>query len=251
MQKDTAPVIKTEREFIAGVIKTTAMTLVFVLVLCLISTNFSSADYPPEIRARAFVVATVLPTLLVPICMGLVGYQSLKDHRLMLEVNRLAHTDELTKLKNRRAFAAEASEWIKASDNSSHSLCAFIVDLDHFKAVNDRYGHEVGDEVLTHIAGIMKRTLPEDSLLARHGGEEFSILLKIDSFDDIHRHAECLRRIIANSQILTQHHTIHVTASVGIGIFGQGDTLSTLLSRADCALYQAKDDGRNRFAIAA
>jgi diguanylate cyclase (GGDEF)-like protein len=214
-------------------------------------TWFSTQDYEPAIHHQALRTAYFLPLILVPACIGIVGRQSLVNHRQMLEVTRLAHTDEMTGLANRRAFMQDATERLASTDVEIEGIAIFIVDLDHFKSVNDVYGHSAGDEVLIHAAKQMEKAVPHGSLICRLGGEEFAIMLGYRSVLDVHERAEEIRRRIASKPCTVGEHSISITASVGAGIAHSRDTVSSVMTRADNALYEAKGEGRNRFAIAA
>lgn len=250
-QKSPLQRVKTEREFILAMVKTGIVVLVFALLIAMTVTWFTTRHYDPIIHYQALRTAFLLPVLIVPACIGIIGRQNLHDHRYMLEATRLAHTDEMTGLANRRSFWREAKAQLAATDFESAGICAFIVDLDHFKAVNDKYGHSAGDDTLIHVAAQMEAALPDGTLIARLGGEEFAILLEYIELSDIHDHAEILRDRVAANPCLVTTQAISVTVSVGIGIASSEDTISSLLSRADRALYVAKDEGRNRFSIAA
>lgn len=126
-----------------------------------------------------------------------------------------------------------------------------IVDLDHFKRVNDEYGHEAGDEVLIHAAKQIQGACSECAMVARLGGEEFAVMLTYESVSGLHQSAEAIRARVAASPCEYQGKTIRISASLGVGIAHPRDTVSSVLSRADNALYAAKDDGRNQYKVAA
>lgn len=243
--------VKSEREFILGIVRMGLSILIASLIISIGVTSLVTAQYEQPIRMDALRTATFLPMLIVPICIGLVGCRNFKDHRHMLAVTRLAHTDEMTGLANRRLFTAEATEQIQAQDFEANGLCVLIIDLDHFKSINDRYGHSAGDDTLIHISRRMRDLLPKDALIARLGGEEFAVMMPFGSFEDLHGMAESLRQGVARSTCRSGRNLISVTISVGIGIVAADDTVSSVMSRADIALYEAKAQGRNRFAIAA
>ncbi len=243
--------VKTEKEFIWAALRLALLITLVATAIPVVVTWFIVRSHPPAIQFEALTTATILPLIISPLCIFFNNRQSLRNHRLMLEVNRLALTDEMTRLANRRSFIREAGAQLAATNFATSGLCLFLIDLDHFKAVNDRYGHAAGDETLVHVAAQMRAAIPEDALIARLGGEEFGVMLPFESFADIHAHAEALRAAVANHPCLIDQDVIQVTISVGIGIANAKDTVSSLLSRADCALYAAKDEGRNRFSIAA
>ena len=173
------------------------------------------------------------------------------DYRRMLAVSRLAHTDEMTNLANRRAFMQRARKMFATTDLEFGGLSAFIVDLDHFKKVNDAYGHEAGDEVLIHASRQIVAALPDDALVARLGGEEFGVLVRYENVAEINQMAEAVRHHVASKPCAYNEHRIQVSASVGVGIANPRDSIGSVMTRADDALYEAKNEGRNRFVIAA
>ncbi len=243
--------VKTEREFVISVVKTGLIVLAVALVIAVSVTWYTTRNYETWIHVQAVKTAVVLPLVMVPACILVIGWQNLKDHRNMLEITRLALTDEMTGLANRRSFMHEAASRLADVNFDAEGICAYIIDLDHFKRVNDQFGHSAGDATLIHVAKVMEAALPVSALIARLGGEEFAVLVRFESLEDIHEQAEALRAAVANTPCLTQGDTIECTVSVGIGIAAPEDTVPSLLSRADCALYEAKSEGRNRFAIAA
>lgn len=228
-----------------------AIMLVIAVVIAVSITWYTTKDYEPYIHHKALRSATIIPLIIVPLCSAIVGYQGFRNHQRMLDVFQLAHTDEMTNLANRRAFMHEARAKFDAADLEYQGLSIFIVDLDHFKKVNDAYGHEAGDEVLIHASAQIVEALPDDSLVARLGGEEFAVLLPYSDISEIYSSAEAIRNRVATNPCLYREHTIQVSASVGVGIAHPRDTVRSVMTRADDALYDAKDEGRNRFVIAA
>jgi len=156
----------------------------------------------------------------------------------------IAHTDVLTEISNRRHFFELSHEQFTTHE----SLSLLMLDIDHFKKINDQYGHDVGDLVLKEIVRLLQKQLPEDAIFARLGGEEFAILLANLSSEQSLSLAENLCNVIASTAIQISAETcIDVTTSVGIAQrTSQQDTISDLLKRADIALYQAKTTGRNK-----
>lgn len=243
--------VPSEREFAIGMIITAMVIMIFSIGLAVLVTGYTTRNHPPEIHAQALRTATILPMIIVPLCTGVVGLQGFFNHRRMLAFSRLAHTDEMTNLANRRAFMSAARTLFDDTNLAYAGICIFIVDLDHFKRVNDAYGHEAGDEVLIHASQQIAAAAPHDSIVARLGGEEFGVLMTYQSAADIHNHAEAIRETVAAHPCTYQGHDIQVSASVGVGIAHPRDTISTVMARADNALYEAKNKGRNRFVVAA
>lgn len=241
----------TEREFRTSMVMTSLVILVVSVTIATGATWYLTKGHPPEIHAQALRTAIILPMLIVPICSSIIAYLGLKNHRRMLAVTRLALTDDMTGLANRRAFTRAANALFEATDLDYDGLCLFIIDLDHFKQVNDLHGHETGDVVLIHAAKQIELAAPDDALVARLGGEEFAVLMRYTDSADLFKRAEAIRKQIASTPCIHQNICINLSASVGVGIANPRDTVSSVMARADNALYEAKDKGRNRFIIAA
>jgi diguanylate cyclase (GGDEF)-like protein len=161
----------------------------------------------------------------------------------------LAATDALTGTYNRRHFFELASRRFDAARAHNRPLAVIMIDIDHFKLINDQHGHLVGDDVIRAISGRLRRTVRESDLVGRYGGEEFSLITEADT--DTAELAERLRNAVAATPVATGRGPMPATVSVGIAHLRTADPdLDTLLARADAALYQAKRQGRNRVADA-
>lgn len=156
--------------------------------------------------------------------------------------------DALTGTHNRRYFEEAFKREVLRSLRHARPLALLVIDVDHFKQVNDRLGHLVGDEVLRSIGGQLKRRTRADEMLARYGGEEFMLVLAEASFADAVQVAEELRQAIADTPIETSRGPVVVTISVGVAhCDGRSETTAQqLIDRADSRLYEAKGNGRNR-----
>ncbi|WP_353086192.1 sensor domain-containing diguanylate cyclase [Stenotrophomonas sp.] len=178
------------------------------------------------------------------------------DLLMAAELRRLASSDPLTGVPNRRHFEECSAQIIAAREANGRAVAVLMVDVDHFKKINDTYGHPAGDEVLKVVAKRCRDALRERDLFARFGGEEFIALLAASAVDEIPAAAERLRSAVAAEPILVGGDRISVSVSVG-GAIGEalpgGDQklLEDLISRADEALYEAKTSGRNRVRMAA
>ncbi len=159
---------------------------------------------------------------------------------------KLAMTDPLTGALNRRAFFDKAQEACQRAE-AGGVLSAILFDIDHFKWINDDYGHDVGDRVLRVIAG---EVAAEKLILGRLGGEEFAVLLEGVNVEDAARVAERLRLRFAGLQLDADGQPVKFTTSFGVNQWKPGDTIDGALKRADRALYQAKESGRNRVVVA-
>jgi len=176
---------------------------------------------------------------------AMVAYE---NARLFAQVQHLATTDDLTGVANRRHFFDLAARALNRARSDGYGLVAVMVDIDHFKAINDQYGHQVGDEVIQIVATRLNRFARAEDVLGRYGGEEFSLLMR-GGGQDPGAAAERLRSAIADHPIVTRSITLTVTVSVGAAILRPEDTtVETFLGRADQRLYEAKRGGRNRVA---
>lgn len=162
-------------------------------------------------------------------------------------LERLAHTDALTELPNRRALMAELNREAAMSARFGLPLAVIEFDLDHFKEINDVYGHQTGDQVLATVARHVQRRLRATDMFGRLGGEEFLVLAAGNGLADATRLAEELCRSLREHPMAGDRGW--VTASFGVAVYEIGDTGDAILARADQALYAAKRDGRDRVAV--
>lgn len=168
----------------------------------------------------------------------------LRDINSQLE--RMANTDILTDLPNRRCAIQQVEQNMQQAQAADSALCVALVDIDHFKRINDSFGHPVGDQAIRWIARLMADSLPADQFCARWGGEEFLILLRTRDNHSAARLLEDLRSMVAVSTFPHAGQQISLSISIGVCHLQADDNLHSLLKRADDALYQAKTLGRNR-----
>jgi diguanylate cyclase len=171
------------------------------------------------------------------------------QHRFQLaqltvdQLARLANTDALTQLANRRRMGEAIEAELLRFARYGHAFSVILIDIDHFKAVNDRFGHGVGDQTLVALAARTMDVLRDVDTLGRWGGEEFVVILPETRFDETLHKAAALCAHVAAQPLVGEHA---VTISCGVTSVAAGDTADTLLQRADVALYAAKRGGRNR-----
>jgi diguanylate cyclase (GGDEF)-like protein/PAS domain S-box-containing protein len=180
------------------------------------------------------------------------SFEDISDSVLLARELRLqARTDHLTGVANRRAFMEDMErEFARLKRNPSLHSCVLIADIDHFKRVNDSYGHALGDAVLCHVTTIMRAAIRRQDTLGRYGGEEFAVLLPESDAAAAMALADRLRQRIAETPLIRPGLVIDCTVSVGLGVLLAADPHPDVaLSRADQALYQAKQQGRNRIAL--
>lgn len=172
---------------------------------------------------------------------------AIENANLLQEVQRLAITDELTNVLNRRGFDEVANREFGAAKRYSRPLSLIMVDIDRFKAINDVYGHPIGDEILIEIAARARTKIRETDYISRYGGEEFLILLTEQKPDNAKTVAERIRKSVAEQPFNTSVGKITVTISVGVtGANSQISSISMMIKTVDKALYKSKENGRNR-----
>jgi diguanylate cyclase (GGDEF)-like protein len=209
------------------------------------------ASYPPKVEFAHFVLmATILPVV------SMLGAQ-LSDMRSKLKrqknelsealtrIQEMATRDELTGLYNRRHMNEMLAHAIKHTERSGQVFSLCVIDLDHFKHVNDNHGHRAGDEVLRNFARLARQTLRETDSLARWGGEEFLMLLPETRHDQGLIGIQRIRDRLADHVIAPGVPGLRVTFSAGLTEFKSGESIEQTVERADQALYQAKASGRN------
>jgi len=184
-------------------------------------------------------------SFLIPSFAGLLfGFMLAHIKVLSNKLSNMAYTDSLTHIYNRLHFAHFLDVEIDKVKRYGGTFSIIFFDIDHFKKVNDSYGHSVGDDVLEQITAIVSSANRNADIFARYGGEEFIILTPETNINGAMIHAERLRRDIEKFEFDTIDH---LTSSFGVTEFKvETDTIETLLDRADKALYIAKDNGRNR-----
>ena len=203
---------------------------------------------PNGIQMLVFVCIIALDIL------GSLGFILMEKERSDLELRALAMTDFLTKVLNRRAFMMRADQEIAAAQRTGVSLALLMIDIDHFKVINDKFGHAAGDMVLAEVARNIGCSVRKQDTVGRYGGEEFGVLLPATNQAGALVLAEKLRNAVAATRYDMGSEQISVTISTGVTVYqpqltSSSSDINVLLDEADKALYQAKNDGRNRTAI--
>jgi diguanylate cyclase (GGDEF)-like protein len=168
----------------------------------------------------------------------------------MEHARELASHDELTQALNRRAIMARLEEERASAGRTAQAFCVALLDLDHFKAVNDTHGHRAGDEVLQAFVKSVRATMRETDILGRYGGEEFLMILTDTALDGAPRALERVRAAVETADYGRIAAGLTLTVSIGVAGWQRGEDTASLLGRADSALYRAKANGRNRVEIA-
>lgn len=180
------------------------------------------------------------------------SYHDALEEKLQNELYHSATRDGLTGCVNKQHFTERLGQAASKARRHRNNLSIAMIDIDHFKSVNDGYGHVAGDAVLKEVAGRLSEGLRTEDLLGRFGGEEFVVLMDLTATEGAVQVAERLRTSVCAKPILVPSKDafteILVTASLGVATLAEGETDESLMMRADQALYQAKADGRNRVA---
>jgi len=194
-------------------------------------------------RNLFFLTGSSLPMI------GTIGFLLMCNDRINEELSRLAMLDPLTGVFNRRTFETHAQNAIAQAQRNGLALSLLAVDIDHFKRVNDEFGHEGGDLALQRVVDLLQQGLSDGEILSRIGGEEFAVLIPDADEAAASRTAERLRRHLERSTVNVDGRELTLHISAGVATLAPGmDNLSALLRAADRALYAAKRAGRNRIA---
>ena len=175
----------------------------------------------------------------------------LRVHRVEQEMRSLASYDSLTGLLSRHAFFDNANNYVSLAKREHRPFSVMIIDLDHFKLINDRYGHPAGDAVLKLFADVTNSVARRSDIVGRLGGEEFAVVLPNTTAAEAVEFSQRLHTAINKAVLTFNDSAIRYTASIGLTEFetDSEDSIDDLLARADLALYQAKRSGRNQTAI--
>jgi diguanylate cyclase (GGDEF)-like protein len=176
----------------------------------------------------------------------------------MEELEKRSVTDPLTRLSNRRAFETDLQQELDRTSRYRKPFCVLMVDVDHFKRVNDTFGHLNGDRILVRLADVLRRSVRRTDRICRFGGEEFAVLLIETASSEARIVAERIRTSVAQTSVemmawesgdVPDGETTSFTVSIGVGEVHPDDAAQDVIGRADQALYAAKTGGRNRTAL--
>ena len=227
-----------------------AMITLGAVLISIAMTAFMIWDVPPRFFMTGMINASVIPAVAAPLTLSVVYRLQMKNHNLLLENRRLAEEDDLTGLFNRRAFLERAGKAMQRMD-ASGPIALHMIDVDHFKQINDTYGHQTGDGAIASIAEVLARSAPDEAIVARLGGEEFVVLTSAGNAGEAGVQAELMRRAVERSSSYHGEDELKMTVSIGVVMTDKPVAISELLSAADKALYKSKGSGRNRSSIAA
>jgi diguanylate cyclase (GGDEF)-like protein len=230
-----------------------ALMILLVLGMRAVAALSGMADFaqPQNQIALHWVQVITFIAVMTTALLGSVGFVLMIKERTDREVMHLAMTDSLTGAPNRRALIEQAE--LVLAQRSRRPMSLLMIDIDHFKRINDTHGHPLGDEVLRQTVALMVQRLRAGDVLGRYGGEEFCVIAPDTDPAGAQILAESLRGILADTPLRTEAGEISVTVSIGVAcVASEGKReLKWLLAEADAALYQAKQTGRNRVVRAA
>jgi diguanylate cyclase (GGDEF)-like protein len=207
---------------------------------------------PEGSTARAWIDQPWVETLMLGGAMlapavASLGFVLMGSERLLERLEGIASTDSLTGLLTRHAFLQRADSLLARAGTRGALL---VVDLDHFKQINDSHGHDVGDQALRLVADAMRQQLRPGDLLGRHGGEEFTVFLPGTGADEAEALAEALRAAVSHIGLLADGEAVHLKVSVGLAVLDPDERdLGSLVKRADEAMYAAKRGGRDQVRV--
>ena len=198
-------------------------------------------------KSNAFYIGAIVPVLVALPVSYLMSQMAVQLSSVHTQLRRLADTDELTGLTNRRSFFTQAADVLQASEEDLSTLSLLVIDADHFKQLNDTYGHATGDAALLFITEKLRDCVRKTDLVCRLGGEEFAILLPEMAEAQAGRLAQRLLQEISGTPMIHDSRIIEMSVSCGVADTSQlGHDMTRLFKAADDALYAAKDAGRNR-----
>ena len=235
--------------FVAYIIsgKTSGMLYTIASIVILLTTNFFVELYFSQTAIISSVLGLIVGSFLAYTYTNkITQYENnLKQQNSTLRV--LASTDHLTGIINRRIFNEISKHYFETAQKDHLNLTLLLLDLDHFKNINDTYGHQVGDDLLIQFVETIKKILTKGDIFARIGGEEFAILLSQMDRNDAYALAEKIRKEVENISMKHKGQNVFVRTSIGITQNSIKDSsFDDVFSRSDMALYQAKKEGRNR-----
>ncbi|NYF25993.1 GGDEF domain-containing protein [Sporosarcina sp. JAI121] len=208
------------------------------------TTEFSQKINPSNSEINALILGSLI-NWSIALTMG---YFIIKSHKLFLKVEELTIIDSLTGAYNRRYLELFMEKSIPISKRTNSSLVFMMVDIDHFKKVNDNYGHQCGDQALKHTSSIINNNVRNTGVFVRFGGEEFAVILPNTDVAEGLIIAERIREAVEKSEFIYKSERIHFTISIGVSIYN-GENVEEFIEKSDSALYKAKENGRNQIAI--
>jgi diguanylate cyclase (GGDEF)-like protein len=201
-----------------------------------------NADIAETARLILF---SIISTIFVSFIMNYIRRYSVRLYNSAHENYLYSNLDMLSQLLNRRSWYKQSEEQFQKAEDSGKMIALIILDLDHFKKINDTYGHSCGDIVIQEVSRVLLENTRETDIIGRLGGEEFGILLKAKTISEAETIAERIRNSIETRCIPWENKTLKITASMGLA-FSTKENLEDLVRKSDASLYEAKNNGRNK-----
>ncbi len=221
--------------------------VIVVLLLLLALRQALSLEVPQEMHGPAAAGLGLMPLYLFGTALFNFGFMVLLTQRLLLELKRASRRDALTGLENRGAVDGTMEHLWAQSSRGAVGFAVLLIDVDHFKRINDAYGHALGDQVLEHVAAVIAAQARQADSVGRYGGDEFIVVAPQSTLAGAVQAAERLRLAMQAEHIHARASNLRVTLSIGVAASTSADTaVSDVLARADRALHKAKARGRNR-----
>ena len=220
-----------------------ALLLLLLMVSAIVSLHFveQSSIFNNSFQLLAFITTTVITSIFAYIF-------AYRTHLQRQELRHLATTDPLTGAATRHSLTDELTEAIQQYQQKNILSGLMLLDLDHFKRINDNFGHQSGDQILSQLVPLLKQMIRQQDSVFRYGGEEFVLLIKDIQLADLHRLAEKIRHAVWHQLTLPDGSAL--TTSIGLATVQHATDWESWLQNADVALYQAKHQGRNQVVIA-
>lgn len=220
-----------------------ALLLLLLMVSAIVSLHFAeqSSIFNNSFQLLAFITTTVITSIFAYIF-------AYRTHLQRQELRHLATTDPLTGAATRHSLTDELTEAIQQYQQKNILSGLMLLDLDHFKRINDNFGHQSGDQILSQLVPLLKQMIRQQDSVFRYGGEEFVLLIKDIQLADLHRLAEKIRHAVWHQLTLPDGSAL--TTSIGLATVQHATDWESWLQNADVALYQAKHQGRNQVVIA-
>lgn len=225
----------------------TGMISVFAAIVTILGANYFTELQLSHVALNSIILGLVILGVIAHVFTNRATLYARLVEEKNIQLEKLAKEDPLTSIMNARSYYDIGQQLFKLARRENKALCTLYLDIDHFKNINDSYGHHCGDRVLISITQVIKSALRDSDILARIGGEEFCILLPDTSLEGGQVLAEKIRAAIENTPISLEKITIQVTTSIGVTAISDDDKdLDSIQMRADKNLYAAKRIGRNR-----
>lgn len=220
--------------------------LIWLVTLQHVITSPVSAVQAHGLHAPQWLVPLMaLSFAVLPLSVASVVF-AIVNQRLNQQLRNRALSDDLTGALSRRGLRELGERMLSMQMHQPTSVAVLMMDVDHFKVINDTHGHPAGDDVLRQMTQLTREHLRDDALLARYGGEEFTVLLPVRSHLEASAVAERLRQMLSVTPCVTRVGPVRITVSIGVAFHRPERTLEDVLSKADACLYEAKQAGRNR-----